>query len=176
MASNGGALLTIIGQNFGRAEAPREVTIDGQPVVETQWLSHGQIVVQTPPGPANTTGPLCIGIVGKPGDCVSVEYGSAVGVNPPSLPTAFGLRLAGANPAREATAFAIDLPRDARYGLDVFDSAGRLVRRFAGDGVAGTEVVRWDGVAAAGTRVPAGLYWARLDVAGERFVRKVMRL
>lgn len=113
---------------------------------------------------------------GKPGDCVSVEYGSAVGVDPPRLPTAFGLRLAGANPSREATAFAVDLPRDARYALDVFDSAGRLVRRFGGEGTAGTQVLRWDGASAGGASVPPGLYWARLEVAGERFVRKVMRL
>jgi hypothetical protein len=47
--------------------------------------------------------------------------------------------------------------------------------RFGDYATGDTQFVRWD-VATGGARVPPGLYWARLEVAGKRFVRKVMHL
>ena len=173
----GGQVITLRGENFGIAGAPLRVEFGGQPASLAQWVSHHEVRVTSPPGAPGEVTLACMRM-GPAGEesCEDIQYGNPVAVEPPRLPTAFGLRLAGANPSRGSTAFAVDLPRDAGFRLHVFDSAGRLVRRFVADATAGTQVVSWDGAAERGGRVPAGFYWARLEVAGETFVRKVMRL
>jgi hypothetical protein len=173
----GGQVITLRGENFGIPGAPLLVDFSGVPASIAQWVSHHEVRVTTPPGEPNQVGLACLRM-GPAGEatCEDFQYGNPVGVEPPPLPGAFGLRLAGANPSRGPTAFAVDLPRDARWRLHVFDSAGRLVRRFEGDAPAGTHAVSWDGADARGARAPSGLYWARLEVAGETFVRKAMRL
>ena len=177
----GGQVITLRGENFGIAAAPLVVEFAGEPATLAQWVSHHEVRVTSPPGAPNQVGLACVWMgPGGEGDasCEDIQYGNPVAVDPlppPALPTAFALRLAGANPSRGATAFAVDLPRDARYALTLFDASGRLERRFAADGAAGTQVVRWDGADERGLRARAGLYWARLEVGGESFVRKVMR-
>ena len=176
LAPAGGQVVTIVGQNFGREDAPRVVFIGGQPVMQVAWLGHGLLTVLSPPGSPGTLASLCMDIDGAIATCTQVQYGNAVDVSPVFVPAAFGLRLAGANPSRDAVAFAVDLPRDARWRLRIFDSAGRVVRAYEADALAGVSTVRWDGADARGARAPSGLYWARLEVAGETFVRKVVRL
>ncbi len=172
----GGVPITIVGQNFGRDGAPRSVLIGGQPAPLLEWRSHHELVVQSPAGTPGALAALCMEFPGVVPACLEVQYGNPVDVAPVFVPTAFNLRLAGANPARGATALAIDLPRAARYRLRIFDPAGRVVRAYESDAAAGAHNLQWDGADARGMRVPAGLYWARLDVAGEKFVRKLLRL
>ena len=135
----GGQVITIVGQNFGREDAPRVVFIGGQPVMQLAWLGHNLLTALSPPGEPGTLASLCIDIDNAIATCTQVQYGTAVDVSPVFVPAAFGLRLAGANPSRGATAFAVDLPRDARYRLRIFDSAGRVVRAYEADGTAGVQ-------------------------------------
>jgi flagellar basal-body rod modification protein FlgD len=69
------------------------------------------------------------------------------------------------------------LPRAGRVRLDVVDVQGRHVRTLVdGDRAAGTYRAAWDGRDGNGRAVPAGVYFVRLDAAGERASRKVAML
>jgi flagellar hook assembly protein FlgD len=57
--------------------------------------------------------------------------------------------------------------------LTVFDAQGRAVRELArGEWAAGEHAVAWDGSDRSGRRVGAGVYVARLSVAGDERVRR----
>ena len=69
------------------------------------------------------------------------------------------------NPTRAGTTVSFDLPRAGSVGLDVYDSAGRLVRRIA-DGTpmgAGRHGLSWDGRDRTGHRVAPGVYFVRVN-------------
>ena len=72
------------------------------------------------------------------------------------------------NPFRGATELAFELPSLADVQLAIYSVDGRLVRTLA-EGLAGPGPVSvsWDGRDAAGHAVGSGLYFARLDAAGE---------
>jgi hypothetical protein len=92
-----------------------------------------------------------VSIVGVPGE------------GPPAAETGLALAAAGANPVRESTRLAFTLPRAGAIELALHDAAGRRIRTLAaGPHAAGRHVVAWDVLDAAGRRVPAGVYFARL--------------
>ena len=67
------------------------------------------------------------------------------------------------NPASRAVALAFTMPRAANALLSILDLAGREVARpAAGELTAGRHSFRWDGRAANGAELPAGLYFVRL--------------
>jgi len=71
------------------------------------------------------------------------------------------------NPAGGAVAARWSLPAAGPVRLSVFDSSGREVRRLAeGPRGAGAHQVVWDGLDEAGSPLPAGTYWIRLEGAG----------
>jgi flagellar hook assembly protein FlgD len=62
-------------------------------------------------------------------------------------------------------AFTLAVPRRAR--LDLYDLSGRRVRALLNvEAPIGETRVRWDGTEENGARVPAGVYFARLDLHG----------
>ncbi len=77
------------------------------------------------------------------------------------------------NPVRGVANFRFSLPAtrdDAR--LEIFDAAGRLVRRIAlGPIEAGSHELAWDGLDDAGLTSPSGLFLARLSANGSKTVR-----
>jgi|GEM_PF-342262 len=78
------------------------------------------------------------------------------------------------NPFRDATNLRFALPAAGTVRLDLIDVTGREVRRLAdGTMAAGVHTVAWDGRDAAGHRVSAGIYWARLKATGREITRKV---
>jgi hypothetical protein len=81
-----------------------------------------------------------------------------------------GPRLAVTATPAHGTARLLVAHLDAGARLDLFDTSGRRIRSWSpppGDGI-----VEWDGTRDDGTRVPAGLYWARVrDARGEGRVR-----
>jgi hypothetical protein len=99
-------------------------------------------------------------------DTWSMTFVSVVGVpgeGPPAAETGLALAAAGANPVRESTRLAFTLPRAGAIELALHDAAGRRIRTLAaGPHAAGRHVVAWDVLDAAGRRVPAGVYFARL--------------
>ena len=81
-------------------------------------------------------------------------------------PLAFGLRVAGDNPASHAPAVELATPSRMAVRVDVFDVRGRQVRALArGEFAAGRAVLRWDGRDDLGRSVEAGIYFVRA-VAG----------
>lgn len=74
------------------------------------------------------------------------------------------LRLAAdPNPTRGETSLGFALPADGPYTLELFDHAGRPVRRLNDRaGTAGEVRLTWDGRSDRGDRLPAGIYFARL--------------
>jgi uncharacterized repeat protein (TIGR02543 family) len=77
------------------------------------------------------------------------------------------------NPARGPMRVPFALPREADVRLSVHDLQGRLVTTLADRGfVAGQHELIWDGRGRGGV-VHAGVYFIRLQTAGETFVRRV---
>jgi glucose/arabinose dehydrogenase len=97
---------------------------------------------------------------------------SGVGVGPP--PAALSLGHATPNPSGGAVALRVGLSAPAAARLRAYDAGGRLVRTiFEGALPAGTREMTWDARAADGSPLAPGVYFLRLDAAGEASVRKV---
>src|SRR5205085_4897792 len=67
------------------------------------------------------------------------------------------------NPAVSFTRIAFLLPAGASAALRVFDAQGRELRAFRDRFAAGRNEVIWDRSDARGTRMPAGVYFYRLE-------------
>jgi hypothetical protein len=92
-------------------------------------------------------------------------------------PRVFAVRLAGANPFRAQTGFAIDLPASQRLQVVLYSVDGRLVKSlFDSDRAAGRHLVLWDGKDGAGRSVPPGVYLARIQAGPFRANERVVRL
>ena len=78
------------------------------------------------------------------------------------------------NPMVGATTLALTMPRTGPVSLEMYDVAGRLVRRVAdGPLEAGRHEIPWDGRDAAGVDVPSGIYFCRLKVGEHEATSKV---
>jgi hypothetical protein len=67
------------------------------------------------------------------------------------------------NPLTRDSVVRYRLPRESRVRLEVFAPDGRLVRTLLDqDGSAGLREIPWSGDGAAGTRLPAGVYFLRM--------------
>jgi hypothetical protein len=73
------------------------------------------------------------------------------------------------NPAASGTRLTFTLHGPAQARLEIFDPAGRVVRRLLDDAspAVGSRSVAWDGRDDRGTRVPRGAYYARLQWDGQ---------
>jgi len=110
---------------------------------------------------------------------VSAIYDSnnVTGVIRPDAPARALLRAIGPNPFQARTTLAYDLPRRGSVSLSVYDVSGRLVRSLvSGVQDAGAHSVEWDGRNEAGATITSGLYFVRLDAAGERDVQRLARV
>ena len=102
-------------------------------------------------------------------DPVGVEL-----TRPLAAPSVFFLQ-ASPNPARFNVELHYGLPRESDLRMEIYDSAGRLVRTLAsGMFKAGSYRIRWDGRSDEGETMPSGLYYARLSAASKRIVSKVV--
>ncbi len=82
------------------------------------------------------------------------------------------------NPAFAVTSLALELPSARPVRAGVFDLSGRRVRGLLAGGALGAGVQRlaWDGADDAGTPVPAGVYFVRVEAGGPALVRRIVRL
>jgi carboxypeptidase T len=77
--------------------------------------------------------------------------------------------------SRSAVRFWTSGPTEA--GLTLYDVQGRLLRTLlSGQVPAGEHAVSWDGRNAYGQRLPAGVYFFRLEAAGKTFTQKAVLL
>ena len=91
---------------------------------------------------------------------------------------AAGLELAAPrpNPSASFTRLDFTLPSASAIDVSVFDAAGRRVATLVqGDLPAGRHSASWDGRAAGGERVSAGLYFARLTTQQGTVSRRIVR-
>jgi len=95
-------------------------------------------------------------------------------VDPGAPPKAIGLQVAP-NPTQGDAVFTILSDRDGTQGLMVIDLLGRVVRRFDGTvATPGIRTVAWDGRDMMGNRLPSGIYFVTLDVAGRSVSKRVL--
>jgi hypothetical protein len=115
----------------------------------------------------------------QPRGLADFDFGSAVG-DPDAVPRS--LYLASRTPSSRAECAQLDygIPdhlAGSRVTLRVFDLSGRLVRTLVDEPrSAGSYSVLWDGMDACGGRAGSGVYFSRLDVAGEKLTRRVVVL
>jgi hypothetical protein len=81
------------------------------------------------------------------------------------------------NPFAASTSIHFAVPSATRGSLKIVDVAGRVVRTLI-DGTipAGRGQITWDATNQAGRRVPAGVYWARLETAEGSAARKLLAI
>ena len=83
----------------------------------------------------------------------------------------------GPNPFHGSTEIAFALLTAGRVDLVVHDLAGRAVRTLASSTMsAGPHALVWDGRDASGQRVPAGVYFVRLRIAGRESRGAIVKL
>jgi len=81
------------------------------------------------------------------------------------------------NPFNGATTFTFSVPTEELVKIDIFDTAGRLVKVVTDSYLsAGTHTVRWDGKDQSGAVVPTGIYLWLITAGGEKSYRKVVFL
>jgi FtsP/CotA-like multicopper oxidase with cupredoxin domain len=103
----------------------------------------------------------------KPVDLSAARASSHVGV------VRIALLQNAPNPASGATAIGFALPAPAKADLRVYDLLGREVRVLVqGEFAAGQHTVTWDGLDAAGRKLPQGIYPYRLHVGSTILTRK----
>lgn len=92
-------------------------------------------------------------------------------------PTLDALGIGVPNPFDESTRFAVRLDRSEDVRVDVYDAAGRHVRRLEeANYPAGEIAVAWDGRDGDGEAVPAGVYFVRARIGDQLSTRRVVRL
>ena len=124
--------------------------------------ADGLIRTDVPATPNTGTGPVPFA------DRGALEYHDAVlAVGGPAGGTAFALSTAYPNPSRSAVAFTLRLSSTSDVSFSVYDLLGREVWSERGERPAGVSTLRWPLTGADGTRVPSGLYLARVQRGGE---------
>jgi hypothetical protein len=144
---------------------PRRTSTPGTPRCPNSWAMNSVFSnAAWTPGTANgcfvtdaTTQACTAGVVPDPGLTATLEL---------SAPSP--------NPAVASTLLRYSLPFASFVRLNVLDVAGRqvavLARQVEGPGA---HSAAWDGRDASGSRVSAGLYFVRLEAAGQALSRKV---
>jgi len=83
--------------------------------------------------------------------------------------------VAGPNPFSRRLSLSLDVARQARARLSVYDVAGRRIALLReGTFPPGTHPIEWDGRDGSGTPLGAGVYFVRLEGDGMSVVRKVV--
>jgi hypothetical protein len=78
----------------------------------------------------------------------------------PEIPNYFALLQSRPNPFSSSTMILYHLPRDTHVSLDIYDTAGRLIRTLAaGVEEAGVKKIHWDGRDDLGVKVNSGVYF-----------------
>jgi hypothetical protein len=97
------------------------------------------------------------------------------GVLRPATGAMLAIRAVVPNPSSGRTRIEFEIPRAGSARLEVFDLAGARVRTlFNGPVEPGLRSVIWDGRNAGGRSVSAGVYFARLSLAGKTVSRTVL--
>jgi len=105
-------------------------------------------------------------------DDVAVYDGEAIALEVPPPDLALHLALTGPHPARGQVSFSLQVPMTGRVDFEVLDIAGRRWHADSRELSRGRHTLTWRGVHARGGRAAAGVYLARVRVAGEERVQR----
>ena len=98
-----------------------------------------------------------------------------LGVDPAGTTLRFGLRDILPNPSHGLTHITYQLPVPGRTTLGIYDLQGRVVRILVdGQLGPGEHQAAWDGADGRGSRLGAGVYFARLSSSGRTAVRRMI--
>jgi flagellar hook assembly protein FlgD len=93
----------------------------------------------------------------------------------PQIPAAFELDAPTPNPFSREVSLSYGLPRSGPVEIAVFDLSGRRVRVLQqGARPAGRYHLAWDGRNEVGVRLGSGIYFVRMDAAGQLCSRKIV--
>ncbi len=152
---------------FQMPQFPNDTLSNGLTVHGFGEDANGELYAMATNTPANGTG----GIVYRIRAVGPAGVGGAGDV-----PARFALHASAPNPFRTSASIRYDLARSTTVRLGVYDLAGRLVRTLE-DGAArgaGTHLATWDGRDAEGSRVSAGVYFARLEAGAFHSTRRMV--
>ncbi|MGH7725002.1 MAG: S8 family serine peptidase [Candidatus Eiseniibacteriota bacterium] len=114
------------------------------------------------------------GVIDMP---VELIVNDLVGVDDPVLPREYGLRLAGANPARGSARLELAMPKAGFADVRIHDVRGALVRSVVNGPVdAGTHMLLWDGTDGSGRKIGAGVYYVSARTSGGSFRKELVLL
>ena len=92
-----------------------------------------------------------------------------------AVPSLFRLHPARPNPFNPTTRIRFDLAEDGPVRFEIYDMAGRLVRRLVDENLAaGSYEETWRGVGNRGEDVASGVYFARLTAGGKTETTRLM--
>ena len=95
-------------------------------------------------------------------------YQNITAVGDGAIPKGFRLALPSPNPSLDRVELRYELPQAAQVKLRIYDVSGRAVATIIdAERPAGSHGASWDGRDAVGTRVGAGVYFARMEAGGE---------
>ncbi len=111
-----------------------------------------------------------------PVSCLGGEIVDARGENALAAPRQTVLHQNVPNPFNPTTQIQFDLAQNGRVALRIYDVAGRLVRTLIDEDMAAGRGYKevWNGLDDQNQRVASGIYFYRLDAAGEAFTRKML--
>jgi hypothetical protein len=117
-----------------------------------------------------------LNLAGAVTDSFAILKGSLVSVDgAPTSGGGFVLRGPSPQPSRGAVELSYRLPQPGRVRVAIYDEGGRRIATLAdGEEPAGERRARWDARDADRRRVPAGIYFAVVEFAGERRATRVV--
>jgi len=104
-------------------------------------------------------------------------FGSGPGVTSPEVPAEFRVGGAFPNPFSTEAAIRFTLPSTGHVSAIVFDMSGRIVTVLSDEEMQAAEhTLVWDGTDSTGNPVAAGVYFCRLQAAGQTVTQKMLRI
>jgi len=103
--------------------------------------------------------------------------GEGIGVFAPEIPAQLVLNGNAPNPFTAQTAISFGLPVSGNVRISVFDMTGRLVTTVANEEMAAANhTIIWDGSDSSGIQVGVGVYFCRLETAGQVLTQKMLKV
>ena len=150
-------------------------TVDGDTIIvkvttDSSVVKYGYDISQTG---YYSTGPLALNSLVWSGDIISLP--SDVGI--PGLKKTTGMLKNMPDPFNPETDIAFEVPVNGAVVLSVYNTRGKkIIELVNGHRDAGSHSVHWNGKDSHGKDMPSGIYYAVLEVNGERFTKKMVML
>lgn len=104
-------------------------------------------------------------------------YGDSPGVSSPQLPAQFAFGGVYPNPFSAEAAIRFSLPSAGRVTVTIYDMSGRAVRTLTDTEMRAAEhTLMWDGRDEGGNQLGSGVYFCRLETAGQTVTQKMLRI